>query len=61
VNWWGTRQLGHSQERTTALYTQVMITKGFRGESHLASWKMTPSVYRDPDVTRLTPWRMALR
>ena len=24
MNWWGTRQLGHSQERTTALYTQVM-------------------------------------
>jgi len=24
VNWWGTRQLGHSQERTTALYMHVM-------------------------------------
>ena len=31
------------------------------GEYYLASWKMTPSVYREPDVRRLTPWRMALR
>ena len=24
---------------------------------HFASWKMTPSVYREPESTRLTPWR----
>ena len=28
---------------------------------HFASWKMTPSVYREPESTRLTPWRTVAR
>ena len=28
---------------------------------HLASWKMTPSVCRWPERSRLTPWRMLTR
>lgn len=28
---------------------------------HRASWKMTPSVYREPLSKRLTPWRIAAR
>jgi hypothetical protein len=33
---------------------------GYR-PGHRASWKMTPSVYRLPVWTRLTPWRTAAR
>ena len=28
---------------------------------HLASWKMMPSVWRWPERSRLTPWRMLTR
>src|SRR5688500_2613237 len=58
----------HPTIATRPVICNIHVTDGTCGATgcwcergYLASWKITPSVYRFPERTRLTPWRMFTR
>ena len=69
----GTRSSGASRPRNNPDWELLAADPRARGRGpshppaplptphYFASWKITPSVYRRPAVTRLTPWRSVTR